>query len=221
MSVYTEDDYLLLSGIQHYAFCRRQWALIHIEQQWKDNLRTTDGALMHERTHEQIAEKRAGLLEVRGLAVCSKLLGVVGACDVVEFHQSDDGVPIHGRSSRWRPIPVEYKKGRPKEDDADALQLCAQAICLEEMLLCQISHAYLYYGETRRREAIDLNVELRSNVQSMFAEMHDLFKKGYTPIVKMTKACLACSLLELCLPKLTKGLSAADYVQKHINEIEV
>lgn len=121
---YPEDDWLALSGLQHFAFCRRQWALIHIEQQWEDNYLTTAGSLEHDRAHDYSeSETRGSLLIMRDLRVFSRRLGITGACDVVEFRQSDAGVPLHGRSGTWLPYPVEYKHGAPKQTDADRLQL--------------------------------------------------------------------------------------------------
>jgi len=225
--MFTEDELIPISTLQHMVFCSRQAGLILIERIWDENVLTVEGHDLHERAHTDEADMRNDVYTVRGLRIRSLRLGLVGMTDVVEFHhvnaqgKSNLASALPGRTGLWRPFIIEYKRGAPKIDHCDEVQICAQAICLEEMLLCQIPHAYLYYGETRRRESIDLNVELRSNVQSMFAEMHDLFKKGYTPNVKMTKACHACSLVELCLPKLSKGLSAADYVQKHINEMVV
>lgn len=132
---YPEEDYLMLSGLQHFHFCRRQWALIHIEQQWEENVRTVDGTLMHQRAHNsQLQESRGDLLIIRGMSIFSPSLGVSGQCDVVEFHRDPSGVSLHGREGTWKPYPIEYKRGRPKENQADALQLCGQAMCLEEML---------------------------------------------------------------------------------------
>ena len=149
---YNEDEYLQLSGIQHFRFCRRQWALIHIENLWAENVRTVDGELMHERAHDSgLREKRAGVIVTRDLAISSPTLGASGACDVVEFRKSADGIPLPGEEGRFRPYPVEYKHVSPWEDLANELQLCGQAMCLEEMLLCAIPEGSLYYGETRRR----------------------------------------------------------------------
>ena len=128
--MYHEEDFLAISGLQHFAFCRRQWALIHIEQQWQENLRTVEGHILHENAHDAFfTEKRGTVLISRGMAVQSRTLGVNGVCDVVELHASPDGVPIFGRGGKWLPIPVEYKRGSPKETDADRLQLCCQAMC--------------------------------------------------------------------------------------------
>ena len=130
--MYSEEEYLMLSGIQHFAFCRRQWAMIHIEQQWAENYRTTAGELMHKKAHDEGSfEKRGDLLIVRGLRISSRELGLSGQCDVVEFHRDDEGVKLFGYEGKWTTVPVEYKHGAPKEDNADELQLCAQAICLE------------------------------------------------------------------------------------------
>jgi CRISPR-associated exonuclease Cas4 len=218
---YDEDDFLLISGIQHFAFCRRQWALIHIEQCWADNERTIGGELMHERAHDPFfTEKRGDLIITRDMPVFSRVMGVTGHCDIVEFHKDDAGVTLTGREGRWLPCPVEYKYGRPKKGDADHLQLCAQAICLEEMLACPtISAAYMYYHETNRREAVTLDENTRKKVRAYFEEMHGYFKRGYTPRVKQQKACGACSLNEICLPKLPASeKSVRNYINKHLNE---
>lgn len=214
---YQEEDFLLLSGIQHFVFCRRQWALIHIEQLWAENLRTIEGDILHQRAHdESLTEKRADLLISRGLRIVSRTLGITGACDVVEFKASPQGVPIVGQSGTWQPTPVEYKRGKPKEHDADELQLCAQAMCLEEMLVCTIPEGYLYYGEPKRRTKVICSQELRKRVMEITTEMHGLFLRGYTPKVKPTTSCKSCSLVELCVPKLCKDACAAAYIRTHI-----
>lgn len=142
----------MLSGLQHFAYCRRQWALIHIEQQWAKNERTVDGSIFHANAHDaDKVEKRGELLITRGLHIQSARLGMSGICDVVEFHKSKDGISLFSYDGLWEPYPIEYKKGAPKEHDADELQLCGQAICLEEMLLCHISFGSLFYGENRKR----------------------------------------------------------------------
>ena len=215
--MYSEEDYLMLSGIQHFAFCRRQWAMIHIEQQWADNYRTTAGELMHKKAHDEgTFEKRGNLLIVRGLRISSRELGLSGQCDVVEFHQSENGVELFGYDGKWSPLPVEYKHGVPKENDSDKLQLCAQAICLEEMFQTNIPDGYLYYGENRRRSYVEFTDNLREKVKKMTEEMHALFKRGYTPNVKPTKQCKACSLENLCVPKLQKVMKVREYIEQGI-----
>jgi CRISPR-associated exonuclease Cas4 len=218
---YKEEDFLLLSGIQHFSFCKRQWALIHIEQQWQENLRTIEGEILHEKTHDDsIKEKRGDLIVSRGMAIFSRTLGVTGTCDVVELHKSSDGINIFGREGTYKPVPVEYKRGKPKEDESDVMQLCAQAMCLEEMLLCEIPEAFLFYGETKRRLKIILDDELRQRVKTIFKEMHELYYKRYTPKVKISKSCKACSLAELCMPSLCKNPSTIKYISKNLLEME-
>lgn len=210
---YEESEYLQLSGLQHFRFCRRQWALIHIEQQWAENLRTVEGEILHERAHDAgLREKRGEHLITRDMRVASGTLGISGACDVLEFHRSESGIPLPGQEGLWQPFPVEYKRGSPKEHTADALQLCAQAMCLEEMLCCDIPQGALYYGEIRRRETVDLSAELRREVTDCLREMHGYYRRGYTPKVKPQKACNACSLKELCLPKLMRAKSVKAYI---------
>ena len=216
---YREEEFLNLAGIQHFSFCRRQWALIHIEQQWKEDLRTVEGHILHERAHDEFfSEKRGDMVVSRGLPVFSRRLGTNGICDVVEFHRAAEGVDVFGLEGKWLPIPVEYKRGRPKEIDADRLQLCCQVMRLEEMLLCEIKEAYLYYGETRHRTSVILDLDLRNKVEKIFAEMHDLYNRSYTPQVKPTKSCNACSLKDLCMPKLYKNCSASTYVEQMLQE---
>lgn len=214
---YSEDQFLQLSGLQHFAFCRRQWALIHLEQQWAENVRTVDGEIMHRNAHDSgFTESRGDRLIVRGVQIQSFRLGVSGQCDVLEYHMGTEGIPIKDRPGLWQPFPVEYKRGKPKEEDWDKLQLCGQALCLEEMLCCEIPVGALYYGEIRRRETVELSPELRQRVETMLAEMHQLYKKGTTPKVKPSKSCNACSLKELCVPKLLRKKSALAYIEAHM-----
>lgn len=216
METIPEEDYLQISGLQHYRFCPRQWALIHLEQQWAENLRTTEGVLLHERAHQEgLRESRGDLLTVRGLRVFSPNLGLSGACDVVEFRRGS-GVPLAGREGLWQAYPVEYKRGSPKADSCDALQLCAQAMCLEEMLCTAVPDGALYYGETRRRVPVSFSEPLRAEVRTCLTEMHDLFRRGHTPKVKPARACSACSLKDLCLPRLLSARSVSDYLRESL-----
>jgi len=221
MMEFKEEDFLLLSGIQHFSFCKRQWALIHIEQQWQENLRTIEGEILHEKTHDDtIKEKRGDLIISRGMKVFSYMLGTTGACDVVEFHRAVDGVNIFGSEGTYKPVPVEYKRGKPKENESDVLQLCAQAMCLEEMLLCEIPEAFMFYGETKRRLKVILDDNLRERVKTIFEEMHELYNKRYTPKVKLNKSCKSCSLAEICMPKLCKNPSVKSYIKKKLLEVD-
>lgn len=213
------NDPIMLSALQHFVFCRRQWALIHLEQQWSENARTMDGMLMHQRAHDdKHVEKRGEVLVIRGLRVHSRTLNVTGICDVVEFHQNSEGIVLPGYEGQWLPYPVEYKRGSPKPYNADELQLCAQAMCLEEMLMVSIPEGSLYYGETRRRTRVSFDHEMRQCVSDMLAEMHQYTKRGYTPRPRPTKGCNACSLKEICLPKLRRTSSVSSYIRQHVGE---
>ncbi len=219
--MYAEEDYLMLSGIQHFSFCRRQWAIIHVEQQWEENVRTTAGELMHKKAHDEGAfEKRGNLLTVRGLRISSRELGLSGQCDVVEFRQDAAGIALFGYEGKWKPVPVEYKHGAPKEHQADELQLCAQAMCLEEMLQTEILQGYLFYGENRRRTQVEFTDSLRDEVRKLTREMHELFRRGYTPNARPTKQCKACSLENLCVPKLQKAMKVRDYIEQGMKDHE-
>ncbi len=216
---YTEEDYLMISGIQHFKFCRRQWALIHIEQQWDENVHTVVGELMHKKVHDPyITEKRKDVLITRALPVSSRIMGVSGECDVVEFHKSEDGIKLYGHRGLYEVYPIEYKKGKPKVTEEDRLQLAAQALCLEEMFSISVPEGAIFYGETRRRDIIQITEELRKEVKDMFLEMHQYYDRQYTPKVKYSKACNACSLKDICLPKLGKAVSVKDYMDQILEE---
>lgn len=217
--MYEEEEYLQLSGIQHFAFCRRQWALAYIELQWTENVRTVEGKLLHEKAHDVMSrEKRGDLLISRAMPVSSRELGISGECDIVEFHRSVEGICLQGYDGKYCVVPVEYKRGSPKQNHVDLLQLAAQAMCLEEMLCCEIPYGYLYYGEIRHREKVELTKNIRDEVRSMLQEMHGYFSRGYTPKVKWSKSCNACSLKDICLPVLGKGKSVKKYVDGYISE---
>lgn len=219
--MYKEDEFLQLSGIQHFAFCRRQWALAYIEMQWQENVRTVEGKILHENAHDaSIKEKRGDLLIVRAMPIHSREMGVSGECDVVEFHRCENGISLEGRDGNYSVVPVEYKRGKPKEDDADILQLAAQAMCLEEMLCCIIPYGYIYYGETRHRMKAEFTDEIKEKVRSIFDEMHRYYAQQYTPKVKTSKKCNACSLKDICLPVLNKKKSVSGYIEKILAEEE-
>lgn len=218
---YAEDDYLMISGIQHFKFCRRQWALIHVEQQWAENVHTVTGELMHKKAHDPyLTEKRKDTIIVRALPVSSRELGISGECDVVEFHKCEDGIQLHGHRGLYSVFPVEYKKGKPKLTEEDKLQVVAQALCLEEMFSTRVEQGAIFYGETRRREQIEITKELREEVIHMLAEMHQYYARKYTPKVKPSKACNACSLKDICLPKLNKTASVKTYIEQRLEEEE-
>lgn len=212
-------ELLQLSGLQHFAYCPRQWALIHIEQQWQENERTADGRIFHGNAHDGAShELRGDLLILRGLRIFSDRLGISGTCDVVEFHRDAAGVTLPHFEGTWRPYPVEYKRGEPKESNADRLQLCAQAMCLEEMLLCDIPEGSLFYGETRRREVVSLDAALRAEVEQLLDQMQKYYNAHHTPKARQTKGCNACSLRDLCLPKLGKYSDVSSYIKARLED---
>ncbi|MFD2695717.1 CRISPR-associated protein Cas4 [Sporolactobacillus shoreicorticis] len=215
-----EDDYLMLSGIQHFQFCRRQWALIHIEQQWEENVRTVEGQFLHRKADQPfIREKRGDKLVVRAMPVKSNKLRITGICDVVEFVRDEThGVTINGMDGRFVPFPIEYKHGKPKVDDSDRLQLTAQAICLEEMLLCDVKQGFIFYNELKHRVSVEFTEELRKKVHSMISEMQDYYRRQYTPKVRTGKFCLSCSLQNICLPKLMQKQTVKRYIEGKIYE---
>ena len=217
---FEETESLQLSGLQHFAFCRRQWALIHIENQWAENSRTADGRVMHEKAHDVTSvESRGDRKITRGMYIRSAVLGISGQCDVVEFLRSDSGVPMPGWNGKWQPFPIEYKRGAPKMTDADRLQLCAQAMCLEEMLCCPVPQGALFYGETHRREIVECSEPLRNQVHTLLAEMHEYYRRGCTPKVKRSKSCNACSLQELCVPGLFSKPDVSAYLRSSLEEM--
>lgn len=192
--IYDEDDLLALSGLQHLMFCPRQWALIHLEGIWAENRLTAEGRHLHERVHELDSETRNGVKTVRGLLLRSLRLGLTGQADVVEF-PTGEGTPV--------PFPVEYKRGRPKPDRCDEVQLCAQALCLEEMLHVHIPRGALFYGQPRRRHEVVFDESLRRETEALAAAMHQMFNSGVTPPAVYEKKCDNCSLYNWCLPKNT------------------
>lgn len=223
MKEYTDEDLLMLSGLHHFAFCKRRWALVHLENQWEDNVKTVEGNIMHEICHDtDFSESRGNLMIIRGLYLSSYKLGVTGQCDVVEFMLRNDekGAVLFGRKGTWDVCPVEYKKGRPISGLTDSSQLCGQVLCLEEMFACKIDYGYLYYGETRKRQKVIFTNELREQVKAMINEMHEYYRRGYTPKVKTTPKCKSCSLKELCLPKLCRNISVSNYYAKNLGANE-
>jgi len=211
--MYAEDDFVQLSALQHFLFCPRQCALIHIEQTWFENQLTAEGRIMHENVDEQKkGETRGGIKIERGLLIRSFALGLSGKADVVEFHRQ--GVS-------WIPFPVEYKRGKPKEDFSDRVQLCAQALCLEEMMGIPVSCGALFYGRTRRRLDVQFDDSLRWETQQTASCLHAFMEEHKTPEPIYDRKCDSCSLLDVCMPKATGGrISVGKYLQEGIAEHE-
>lgn len=216
--VYTEDDLLMISALQHLLFCPRQCALIHIEQQWTENRYTAEGKIMHERVDEVGRESRGRIRTVFGLPLRSLRLGLSGRADAVEYHRRGDE---SGETSFWQPFPVEYKRGKPKKNDSDLVQLCAQAICLEEMLACTVPEGAIYYGKPRRRMAVIFDDTLRDETTDVARRLHALIDSGRTPQARYEKKCDSCSLVSLCMPKVTGAhRSVQGYMAKALDSVE-
>lgn len=217
MYEYDESDWFQISALNRFLFCPRQFALVHIEGEWAENVHTFTGHLLHERTHDpEYGESRGNKLIRHAMRVFSPELGVSGECDTVEFLKSDTGITLADKAGLWAPVPVEYKKGADKGLVSDRAQLCCQAMCLEEMLCCEIQYGYLYYFETRRRTRIEFDSELRSLVKDSLVRMHELYEKRHTPVVKKQASCKACSLYHICMPVLSSKKSVSKYMDEYI-----
>ena len=189
---YEDDDFLALSGLQHLSFCERQWALIHVECAWEDNADTLRGHYFHERVDTAGYGCAGGVRSERLVRLVSRRLGLYGIADIVEY-----SVDSH------RPImAVEYKVGHPKAEDWDRLQLTAQTMCLEEMYDCHITTGAVFYGETRRREKVEIGSKLRGEVERLAMRAHELRCSGTTPPRPRGVRCSRCSLKEVCMPEL-------------------
>ena len=206
---YEDDDLVMISALQHYLFCPRQCALIHVEQQWLENRLTAEGRILHERVHGGGRESRRNLRVEFDVPIRSLRLGVIGRADIVEFHRQENG--------NWLPLPVEYKRGRPKKDDTDRVQLCAQAICLEEMLNCCVPEGALYYGEKKRRSQVVFDTDLREKTAHTAAQLHTLLAANRTPPPQYAKRCDNCSFLPLCLPRIATRKRAGAYLRKMVD----
>lgn len=219
---YNDDQMLMLSGIQHYMYCPRQWALIHIEQQWADNRLTAEGELLHKNVdNPAYRQKNGDVITLRAVHVASHTLGLYGICDAIELIPSDtkENSITHLRyPGYWKPYPIEYKRGHSKPDERDEVQLAAQAVCLEEMYGIHIDEAALFYNETRHREVVVINEPLRRLTYKLSDEMHKAFAAGVTPKAVEQRGCKKCSLIDICAPELTRKSSVAYYLKKTFDE---
>lgn len=220
---FTEDNLLPLSALQHLVFCTRQCALIHIEGLWADNALTVEGEHLHDRVDESgpRTESRGDVRIARGLLLRSLRLGLSGKADVVEFHRvGEGGVRLAGAAGLWLPFPVEYKRGRPKRDRCDEVQICAQALCLEEMLEVAVPQGALFYGAQKHRFEVAFDESLRAETCRAAARLHQLVSGRVTPAARREPKCDRCSLLELCMPDaMSKGRSAQHYLEKMVREV--
>ncbi|NSW83326.1 MAG: CRISPR-associated protein Cas4 [Syntrophothermus sp.] len=225
--MYQEEEFLPVSALQHLVFCERQWALIHLEQLWVENILTAQGRVMHERVHEHDREVRDGIIITRGLPLKSLRLGLTGKADVVEFvavcvKDGREGIPIEGQPGLWKPVPVEYKHGKPKVDRSDEVQLCAQALCIEEMLGVSVTEGAIYYGRPRRRHSVSFDEPLRAATEEAVLRLHYLTREGRTPAAVYRRECNSCSLYEYCLPRATGGgKNVSKYLQQVLDELDI
>lgn len=209
---YKEEDYLMLSGIQHFYYCKRQWCLIHVEQQWADNQWTAEGDLVHKKVdNPYLKEKRKNTFVSRAMPVSSGSLGFSGTLDVVEFTRDDEnGVAVSGKKGKWIPRVVEFKRGKNKKDLRDIVQLVAQVICLEEKFKIDIPTSYLYYNQTNHKVEVKITDDLRKEVHALAKEMHNLFENGNTIGSEYCKCDKGCSLAEICMPNLVNRYKKID-----------
>ncbi len=223
MNADDEDDLLPLSGIQHFAFCPRQWALIHLECQWKENVRTAEGRFLHERADDPfLGEKRGDRVVLRSVRLTSLVLGLRGVADVVEFTACVDparGIPLPRRKGLWAPTPVEYKVGAPKSDERDTVQLCAQAMCLEEMHGIAIPSGDMYYGKTRHRLSVAFDAALREKVVTLCQRMREVFQSGVTP-PPLSRGCKLCSMMDLCVPEIAGRGPVERYYVEYMKDVD-
>jgi CRISPR-associated exonuclease Cas4 len=206
--MYTEDELLPISALQHLAFCERQWGLIHLEGAWSENYLTAQGNIMHEKAHDAETESRGNLRITRGLKLRSLKLGLIGQADVVEFHKvtkKETGIPVPGANGSWKPRIIEYKRGKPKIGHEDEVQLCAQVMCIEEMLGINIELSSFFYGQPRRRYDLNIDDAIRKETEALIIKLHIMYDAGATPAAVYTKRCQACSLIDICLPKIKKS----------------
>jgi CRISPR-associated exonuclease Cas4 len=218
--MYPESDLLPISALQHIIFCERQCALIHIERQWAENRLTAEGQILHEKTDKEEVESRGNLRIARALYIHNFELGLYGKADVVEFHKGSEGVVLPNVEGLWKPFPVEYKRGKPKTDRCDEIQLCAQALCLEEMLGVSISEGALFYGTPRRRTAVQFDATLRNETQTASEKLHTLISSGITPAAVYEKKCDNCSLIDICMPKLKRVQNTDTYINSFIADLD-
>ena len=211
--MFNDDELLPLSGLQHLLFCERQCALIHVERLWVENLFTAEGRIMHERVHDPGRRSSKTIRTEYGVPLRSFELGLTGQADVVEFHR-----PLG--SGTWQPYPVEYKRGKAKNENWDRVQLCAQALCLEEMLKTEVPSGALFYGKTRRRVDVHFDTKLRASTECAAQRYHALVQSGKTPRPSFKPRCEHCSFLDICLPKtMYRKESVKDYLTKALDEL--
>ena len=218
---YSEDELIQLSALQHLIFCERQCALIHVEQVWVENLFTAEGRIMHERVDTGNRESRGNIRIEYGMPLRSLRLGLTGKADVVEFHlSSDESLSGSKSKAKWQPFPFGLISEKHKKDNCDKVQLCAQALCLEEMLNTEIQEGAIFYGKTRRRQDVEFDRALRLETEKAAKRAHELIKAGKTPNPVYSKKFDSCSFVGLCLPKtIEKNRSVKRYLKNAIQKL--
>lgn len=218
--MYSEDDMLMLSGIQHFRFCPRQWALIHIEQQWDDNRLTIEGELLHKHADDPFYRQKCGdCITLRSVNIASYELGLYGIADIVELHPTEnkDNSIIHPKyPGSWLPYPIEYKHGKPKKNEIDEVQLAAQAMCLEEMYSITIEKGAFFYREIKHRVEIEISTNLREIVKQCATAMHELYNSMAIPKAKKAKHCDKCSIQNICLPQIEDCTKVSTYLENNL-----
>lgn len=217
-----DEDFTPISALQHFVFCKRRAALVHIERLWTENQATVEGNAMHERAHGEIFESRGDVRFRTTLPVRSRILGIVGVTDVVEFRRSSSGgVALDGASGLWTPYPVEYKRGSEHKEIAYEVQLCAQALCIEEMLSTQINWGAIYWGGSHKRQEIEFSQSLRAYTEQKVRELQAFLNEGKTPPPHYEKKCKGCSMLDVCMPKeLEKKIDVSGYWESFFKEVD-
>ncbi|MBN1300841.1 MAG: CRISPR-associated protein Cas4 [Melioribacteraceae bacterium] len=202
--MYAEDDFIMISALQHYVYCPRQCGLIHVDDVWQENLFTTRGNILHEKVDTDTYESRGNVKTVRGLRVHSFQYGIVGRCDVVEFHENQTGKSV---------LPVEFKSGIPKDDLSDKVQLCAQVLCLEEMLITKITQGAFFYGKIRRRNFVEIDNELRAQTENIINSVREIVASKKIPLAEYAVKCKNCSLQPICQPKAMNSRKLKNYMK--------
>lgn len=218
--MYAEDDFFQISALQHYVYCPRQCALIHVEDAWRENVFTVRGDILHQKVDTDTYETRGAVKTVRGLKIHSFRLGISGRCDVVEFHGASAEGHLQQRKGLGKGdllpgvVPVEFKSGKPKDDISDKVQLCAQALCLEEMPGTTVTHGEFFYAKIRRRVKVEIDSELRRQTEEIIARVRELIVNRQTPAAEYSPKCRNCSLEKICLPKAMSERKLKKYVKE-------
>lgn len=213
-----EEDYLHISSIQHFIFCKRQWAILYLEDQWQENFLTAEGRVIHEKAHDNsIKESRKDYFLIRSMPIKSHTYKLTGECDIVEFNKDENGINIKGKKDKYLIYPVEYKRGNIKKDESDKMQLLAQCLSLEEMFVTEVRSGAIYYNKIRKREKFEFTKEDIKNFESIVEEMHRIYKQKKNPKVRISEKCRSCSVNEICMPNLSNKEDVVTYINRRLD----